>query len=662
MAQRTRRVRTRSTARVATARVATARVATAALLVLGVPVGVASAQQSGNPFALTAPSPCDQLLAAFKADAKAALAPVLAVPAPGAVPANAPATTAAPAVAANPVGQPTTGVPKAGRAKRKASVNRGGSSGTNTQESGVDEGDLVENDGRYVYAVDGTELRIVDTTTRRLVSSLGIGDALGSEPQLIRTGKRLVIVSQVEAAQRTRPAVVGAVDPTQYGAVATHVTVLDISRPSRPRVVRSTTVDGSVSSIRATGNIVRLVMSSSSALPVIPYSGDSQHDVQARSANEAIIDSSTIDQWLPRVASSLGAGAEQTRPALGCDRIWRPELKADQQSRGYSTPISITWLASLDMSATGELVGSAGLLPGPDVDGGPVIGYSSEDSLFVAAPAADAMSTVVHQFRFDRSTIADYVGSGSVPGLPLNSYALDHVGNTLRIATTERTNGLVSGVRILRTGQPQLAEIGYVGDLGRGEQIRSVRFLHATAYVVTFRRTDPLYVIDLREPTNPRVTGELKINGYSAYLYPLGPQRLLGVGQDATGTGRTVGLQVSLFDVSDPTQPKRIDALQLGGNSEVEQDYHAFLYWARTGDAAIPAADGFSSTLSMVRVRGDSLVRRADVQQQVSSLETPPGIRRAMVVAGRLVTVSASGVQINDLGSLRRLGFVPFSV
>ncbi|OON33252.1 hypothetical protein BSA16_01360, partial [Micromonospora sp. Rc5] len=88
-----------------------------------------------------------------------------------------------------------------------------------------------------------------------------------------------------------------------------------------------------------------------------------------------------------------------------------------------------------------------------------------------------------------------------------------------------------------------------VTGLGRGERIHSVRYLGPTGHVVTFRRTDPLYTLDLTDPAAPRVTGELKITGYSAYLHPAGPGRLLGVGQEADADGRAQGLQVSLFDV-----------------------------------------------------------------------------------------------------------------
>src|SRR4029434_2854577 len=103
------------------------------------------------------------------------------------------------------------------------------------------------------------------------------------------------------------------------------------------------------------------------------------------------------------------------------------------------------------------------------------------------------------------------------------------------------------------------------------------------AFVVTFRQTDPLYSLDLSDPAAPRVTGELKITGYSAHLQPIGEDRLVGIGQEADAVGRVQGTQVSLFDVSDPAAPRRLDRYQVNnGSSEAEYDPHAVLWWPAT--------------------------------------------------------------------------------
>src|SRR5690606_20409958 len=143
--------------------------------------------------------------------------------------------------------------------------------------------------------------------------------------------------------------------------------------------------------------------------------------------------------------------------------------------------------------------------------------------------------------------------------------------------------------------------VGRVRGLRKPETIRAVRFMGPVGYVVTFRQTDPLYVIDRSDPTEPVAAGELKIPGFSAYLHPVAEGRLIGVGQDADPeTGATKGLQISLFDVTDPTAPARLDTFMpyppLDGReghvcSPVEWDHRAF---TNTDGAAFVPFEGWS--------------------------------------------------------------------
>ena len=114
----------------------------------------------------------------------------------------------------------------------------------------------------------------------------------------------------------------------------------------------------------------------------------------------------------------------------------------------------------------------------------------------------------------------------------------------MRVATTASDPASTqSYVTVLTDDGKALTTIGQVDGLGKGERIYAVRFIDTVGYVVTFRQTDPLYTIDLSDPTKPRVVGELKITGYSAYLHPIGDGLLMGVGQDATDQGRRLGAQ-----------------------------------------------------------------------------------------------------------------------
>ena len=170
--------------------------------------------------------------------------------------------------------------------------------------------------------------------------------------------------------------------------------------------------------------------------------------------------------------------------------------------------------------------------------------------------------------------------------------------------------------------------------------------------------------------------GELKIPGFSSYLHPIGDDLILGVGQNATDEGRVLGTQLSIFDVSDLRQPKRLHHLQLGrGSSEAEYDHHAFLYWPLTRLAMIPvqsypdengAGEVFSGALGFTvgRTRGiDPLgkVSHAGASGQAGKrVAAGIPIRRSLVVRGAVYTVSDAGVQASSLAGLAELGWAGF--
>ena len=185
-----------------------------------------------------------------------------------------------------------------------------------------------------------------------------------------------------------------------------------------------------------------------------------------------------------------------------------------------------------------------------------------------------------------------------------------------------------------------------------------MRLIGDVGYVVTFRQIDPLYTIDLADPERPRVLGELKIPGYSAYLHPVGEDLLLGVGQDVSEQGRPLGTQLSLFDVSDLRRPARLHKASLGqGWSEAESDHHAFLFWPRTGLVVLPfeqRAVGFRVS----RARGIDAVGRIDHER--GKLDWTPGVRRSLVVRDSVLTVSDSGVKSSSLATLAERGWAAF--
>jgi hypothetical protein len=248
-----------------------------------------------------------------------------------------------------------------------------------------------------------------------------------------------------------------------------------------------------------------------------------------------------------------------------------------------------------------------------------------------------------------------------------------------------------SFLTVLERQGDKLVTKGQVGGLGPNETIQSVRFTGDTAYVVTFRQTDPLYVLDLADPAAPRVLGELKVTGFSSYLHPVADDRLVGVGQSADDEGRTQGLQVSLIDVADPAKPSLVDRESVrNGYSNAEHDHRAFLWWGASEVAVVPASawtevagseggagENFSGAI-VYRITRSSVEEKGRITQtghlpeagqasgQTSEGEgavapdfvgVAPEIMRSVVVGDTLYTVSPLGVMASDLDSLEETGW-----
>jgi uncharacterized secreted protein with C-terminal beta-propeller domain len=246
----------------------------------------------------------------------------------------------------------------------------------------------------------------------------------------------------------------------------------------------------------------------------------------------------------------------------------------------------------------------------------------------------------------------------------------DHDG-ALRVASTDSPlwwdgppqRESESFVTVLEEHEGRLDQVGRVGGLGLGERIYAVRFVGDAGYVVTFRQVDPLYTLELSDPAHPRVAGELKLRGYSAYLHPIEPDLLLGVGQDATDQGGTLGTQLSLFDVSDPSSPVRLHQHAIeSAYSDVEYDHHAFLWWAPSKLAILPLStwSGSEPFAGAVGFRVGRSIGIDEIGRASHANGYAGQISRSLVVKGRLFTLSESGVEMNSLETLARLAWVPF--
>ncbi|HUG32943.1 MAG TPA: beta-propeller domain-containing protein, partial [Acidimicrobiia bacterium] len=290
----------------------------------------------------------------------------------------------------------------------------------------------------------------------------------------------------------------------------------------------------------------------------------------------------------------------------------------------------------------------------------------------------EAPTTGIHKFDISDADSTRYLASGSIEGYLLNQFAMDEHEGMLRVASTTTPWWSGSGpesesrVTILREIGGGLVRVGVIDGLGKTEQIYSVRFMGDVAYVVTFRQTDPLYTLDLTDPRGPELVGALKIPGYSAYLHPVGDGLLMGIGQDATDEGRVLGTQVSIFDVSDLSDPTRVDTFTLseGTNSSVEYDHHAFLYWE--GLAVIPIQEWhwddkgeevFMGAIGLTVGDDGRLGQLGEVVHPGGDSESwdwRAQILRSVVVGDSLYTISGKGIMKSDLDGLTEQAWLDF--
>lgn len=540
---------------------------------------------------------------------------------------------------------------------------------TNVHEQGVDEPDLVKTDGKRVVSITDGKLRVVDVNSRTFVDTLDLGSRYAS--QLLVAGDRALVVVAGSgviydgAGASEKPVAPG------VNLGGTELVLVDLNQLKE---IGSLKTDGFYLDARQIGGTARVVVRSAPRLPWV-YPDQTMDEAGALRRNRELLQGEPISSWLPRYELTQN-GARTSGSLVDCANVSRPAVHS---------------AASMLTVLTFELSGQLGTgRPVSIVADGDTV-YGTDRSLYIAddhhlvpdlpsgTPVPRPVTTAIHQFDISQAGPPKHVASGDVAGSLLNQYSLSENEGVLRVATTTGTTAPCcwrrgdlaqqppaapsqSSVTTLRRVGDKLTRLGRIDGLGKGERIYSVRFIGRTGYVVTFKQTDPLYALDLSDPQQPKVVGELKITGYSAYLHPAGDGRLIGVGQEATEQGRVTGTQVSLFDVRNPASPQRLAQYHLPrSTSEAEFDPHAFLYWPDDGTLVIPVSkyDSAAGASSLVlRVQGNEI-------KEVGTIAEPQtdkygGARRTLVIGGRLWSISAAGVQINALNGLAQQSWLPF--
>ncbi len=425
----------------------------------------------------------------------------------------------------------------------KASLSQTASAtGTNVQESGVDEPDTVKTDGRRIVRVRGNELIVHDASGEQMrkVSTTHLPKI--DDAEILLDGDTVVAIGADRVSTR---------DQLSGQRRGSRVLTISLKQDKDPSITSDVTYSSRVLSVRQHGSVVRLVLAN--GLPDLAFTHPqgrrlSSHD--ALTANRLAVSASTIDDWLPTYDSGNGP-----RRLVDCTNVAIPpdELGLDTVSVvGLDTADATDPHAIAIAGATTIAYESADRLY--LATGGSWWGCATCDSVMLNGSPGDTGGTS-HVFEFDLDGVdARHIASGEIEGMIADRWSIDEADGVLRVAVGPSSEtGQFNSIVTLRRNGTKLSEIGRIDGLGPNEQIKSVRWFDDLAIVVTFRQVDPLYTVDLSDTSAPRLVGKLKIPGYSEYLHPLGDDELLGIGYD--GRGRNA--QIAVFDITDLANVRR---------------------------------------------------------------------------------------------------------
>jgi uncharacterized secreted protein with C-terminal beta-propeller domain len=488
---------------------------------------------------------------------------------------------------------------------------------TNIQVPGVDEADIIKTDGEHIYLVLEDSVVIVKAYPPEEARILSQIELDGDPIDIFINGDRLVIFEQ-ETSQ-------------------TSIKIYDVSDEESPLSKREVSVDGAYWDSRMIGDYVYVVI----AEPLCYSEGEVS---------------------LPRIY--LGDTVEE----ISATEIYHSDVP--DYSYGFTTIVALN-TQSDDQEPAYETI----LL------GGASNMYVSLNNIYITFPGWEANSSdpetiAIHRIHIENGGI-EYDGSGQLPGRVLNQFSMDEHEGYLRVATT---TGHLSGGWEEATSRnhlyildKNLDIVGRLEGLAPGERIYSARFMGDTGYLVTFRKVDPLFVIDLSDPYHPEVLGELEITGYSDYLHPYDENHIIGIGKETIPAEQGdfswyQGVKISLFDVSDAAEPREIAKYEIGErgtDSPVLWDHKALLFDKEKNLLVIPVLvveqgqyvwqGAYVFDISPdegIRLRGGITHQEDDIELWRNS------VKRSLYIGNVLYTISDTKIKMNNLENLEEIGEV----
>lgn len=512
-------------------------------------------------------------------------------------------------------------------ARARTSRAESSETGTNVQESGVDEPDTVKTDGEHLFRLHGSQLTTYDVQGAAPVelARLRLPDLQTGE--MLLHDDRLVVIG---AGRDNEP--------------TTKIITIDVSEAAAPQITETRSVTAAPVTARLHDDVVRVVVRN--GLPELDFRhpDDQRGEVGARRHNERLVAGTTLGEWLPHIDGES---------AVDCAAVAVP----DDPDTELGTVTTLAFTPGDDRHRAVAVATET------------EIAYFSGDRLHLAtAPswpwgsAAGARSSLIRSpgrggstelYSFELAGLdTTFVAAGEVKGAIADRWSMDSADGVLRVALGRTAaTGNFNSVVTLEEQDGMLVERGRVDQLGIDEEIKSVRWFDDLALVVTFRETDPLYAIDLSRPSEPKLLGELKIPGFSQYLHPLGPERMIGIGQAAEPDGTTTGAQAALFNVSDLANLRRADVVTYpeGTQAGAATDPRQFTWLPAQRTALTVITDGWDGRtvwVSALKVRSGKLQEQ---RTPVAYGNDASFVRLVPLGSDRVVLVTDDGVSFFDV-------------
>lgn len=510
---------------------------------------------------------------------------------------------------------------------------------TNVQVQGVDEADIVKTNGDYIFYYRKYEytLSVIDVKNKEVIKTIEYEDIRPNDMYL--SGNKLIVMAEYRQKETSKARY------TSYNYKAMiKVIEYDISDIKNIKIEREVEVDGNLVTSRMIGDYVYIV------------------------SNKYIYSAMLEDEDLLKPTYKDTAIGEENKCVEYTDIQYFPDTAATNYMivssfniKNNNKPMNIqTYLGNGDniYASTENLYVTC-------------VQYTETSDFLGIRFNSYSNSTKVYKFGLNNGDI-NYVADTTVPGSVKNQFSMDEYNGYFRIATTHNSKEtLYKDVNNLYVLDEKLNLVGQLENLAPEESIYSVRYMGDKAYMVTFEQVDPLFVIDLSNPTEPKVLGQLKIPGFSDYLHPYDETHIIGFGKDTETDGelvKTKGFKMALFDVSDVANPKELYSVKIGDSgtySELLSNHKALLFSKEKNVIAFPITVRekqnnsnyyTKTTFKGAIIYGLSIENGFEERAKISHDSEKNSVERIIYIENNIYTLSQNLVKITDMRTMEEIG------